>query len=94
MRPEAFCLISQIEMSTAKSLQENGHTIQTLRYRSRLKNWGRDHLREFPWRKTQDPYRVLMAEYMLLRTQAKQVVPVYTILRAGLIESAPCDESS
>jgi len=64
-------------MPADESMEANGHTIQTLRYRSRLKNWGRDHLREFPWRKTRDPYRVLMAEYMLLRTQAKQVVPVY-----------------
>lgn len=64
-------------MSSPELLEENGHTIQKRRYRSRLTNWGKDHLREFPWRKTRDPYRVLMAEYMLLRTRAKQVVPVY-----------------
>jgi A/G-specific adenine glycosylase len=64
-------------MTADTSIEINGHSIQLPRYRSRLKNWGRDHVREFSWRKTRDPYPVLMAEYMLLRTQAKQVVPVY-----------------
>ncbi|MFN8613975.1 MAG: DNA-binding protein [Vulcanimicrobiota bacterium] len=35
------------------------------------------HLREFPWRHTQDPYRLLLSELMLRRTQARQVAPTY-----------------
>jgi len=64
-------------MPAGESLRENSHTVNVSQYRSLLKDWGRRHLREFPWRETRDPYQVLMAEYMLLRTQAKQVVPVY-----------------
>lgn len=45
--------------------------------RPRLLEWGRIHLRSFPWRDTRDPYRVLIAEVLLHRTRAKQVAPVY-----------------
>jgi A/G-specific adenine glycosylase len=34
-------------------------------------------MRSFPWRETGDPYHVLVAEVMLQRTRAEQVVPVY-----------------
>lgn len=45
--------------------------------RIRLLVWGEIHLRDFPWRATRDPYAVLVAEVLLHRTQALQVVPVY-----------------
>lgn len=59
-------------------LRENGHTLQLSSYRTRIKRWGQDHLRLFPWRETRNPYRVLIAEFMLIRTKASQVEPVYT----------------
>lgn len=40
-------------------------------YRAR----GRSHL---PWRKTRDPYRILVSELMLQQTQVERVVPFYT----------------
>lgn len=41
--------------------------------------WGQpDRLRDFPWRHTRDPYRLLISELMLRRTQARQVAHVYT----------------
>jgi len=46
-------------------------------FRRKLITWGREHFRHFPWRLTEDPYRILIAEVMLHRTQALQVVPVY-----------------
>ncbi len=39
--------------------------------------WGLDHRRNFPWRASSDPYRVLIAELLLHRTQARQVAGVY-----------------
>lgn len=39
--------------------------------------WFKTNGREFPWRKEIDPYKILMAEVMLQRTRANQVVPVY-----------------
>lgn len=43
----------------------------------RLLSWGRSHRRDFPWRTTADPFRVLVAEVLLQRTRAETVVPVY-----------------
>lgn len=46
-------------------------------FRSRVLTWFSMRGREFSWRRTQDPYAVLLAELMLHRTQARQVEPVY-----------------
>jgi A/G-specific adenine glycosylase len=42
-----------------------------------LLQWYRQHGRAFPWRETTNPFHILMAEMMLRRTQARQVVAVY-----------------
>lgn len=39
--------------------------------------WGRKYMRDFPWRNTQDPYKILIAEIMLHRTRANQVRQIY-----------------
>lgn len=46
-------------------------------FRERVAAWSAQHGRVFPWRETSDPYHVIIAELMLRRTQARQVVPVY-----------------
>ncbi len=46
-------------------------------FRRRLYSWWKSHKRNFPWRSERDPYRVLVAEILLRRTQANQVEPVY-----------------
>lgn len=46
-------------------------------FREGLIAWGAEHYREFPWRKTEDSYRVLLAEILLQRTLAQKVVPVF-----------------
>ena len=42
-----------------------------------LLEWGASNRRDFPWRRTKDAYKILVAEIMLQRTKAEQVVPVY-----------------
>jgi A/G-specific adenine glycosylase len=42
-----------------------------------LANWYKSNAREYPWRKHRTPYNILIAEIMLQRTKADQVVPVY-----------------
>lgn len=39
--------------------------------------WYRDHARDLPWRKTRDPYRILVSEVMLQQTQVTRVVAAY-----------------
>ena len=61
----------------------NGHDIleyfpvQTLR--NDLLRWWCHGKRQFPWRGTSDFYRVLVAEVLLHRTRADQVVPLYEL---------------
>ena len=42
-----------------------------------LLEWFGKNGRCFPWREKKDPYQILIAEIMLQRTKADQVVPVY-----------------
>lgn len=42
-----------------------------------LRRWFRTHGRDLPWRKTRDPYRILVSELMLQQTQVSRVVPKY-----------------
>jgi A/G-specific adenine glycosylase len=39
--------------------------------------WHKKNRRIFPWRQQRDPFRVLVAELMLQRTRAAQVVAAY-----------------
>ncbi|MBA7484384.1 Adenine DNA glycosylase [subsurface metagenome] len=45
--------------------------------RRKLFLWYKKNYRDFPWRHTKDPYRIMIAEFMLHRTKAEQVIPVY-----------------
>lgn len=46
-------------------------------FRKQLLDWFKNNRRDFPWRNSEDPYEILIAELMLRRTRADQVVPVY-----------------
>src|SRR5918998_1946846 len=43
----------------------------------RLRAWYRVNARDLPWRRTRDPYRILVSELMLQQTQVARVVPRY-----------------
>ncbi|HYY48378.1 MAG TPA: A/G-specific adenine glycosylase [Thermoplasmata archaeon] len=45
--------------------------------RHRLLGWYRVSHRDLPWRRTQDPYKVLVAEYLLQRTRIASGQPYY-----------------
>jgi A/G-specific adenine glycosylase len=45
--------------------------------RSRVLSWYRRSGRDLPWRRTRDPYRVLVSEVMLQQTQVARVMPAY-----------------
>src|SRR5215471_14814092 len=47
------------------------------RFRRRLLAWYRRHGRDLPWRKTSDPYHILVSEMMLQQTQVDRVLPKY-----------------
>ena len=47
------------------------------RFRQRLLTWYRQHGRDLPWRRTSDPYHILVSEVMLQQTQVDRVLPKY-----------------
>jgi A/G-specific adenine glycosylase len=47
------------------------------RFRRRLLDWYRANGRDLPWRKTDDPYHILVSEVMLQQTQVDRVLPKY-----------------
>lgn len=46
-------------------------------FRRRLLRWFRRHGRDLPWRRTRDPYHVLVSEVMLQQTQVSRVEQYY-----------------
>lgn len=58
-------------------IEANNHSVDGEALREALISWGRENFRAYPWRFTDNPYRILIAEIMLHRTQAPQVVAVY-----------------
>jgi A/G-specific adenine glycosylase len=47
------------------------------RFGVRLRRWYRRNARDLPWRRTRDPYHVLVSELMLQQTQVSRVVDFY-----------------
>jgi A/G-specific adenine glycosylase len=47
------------------------------RFQRRLLAWYRRHGRDLPWRRTREPYRILVSEIMLQQTQVDRVLPKY-----------------
>lgn len=50
---------------------------RTRRFGALLRRWFRANGRDLPWRKTRDPYHILVSELMLQQTQVSRVVPKY-----------------
>ncbi len=47
------------------------------RQMTKLRAWFRKHGRDLPWRRTRDPYHVLVSELMLQQTQVSRVIDYY-----------------
>jgi len=59
--------------SSASAIDDNA----VREFRQRVYEHFESHGRDFPWRHTTDPYRVLVSEVMLQQTQTSRVVPKY-----------------
>jgi A/G-specific adenine glycosylase len=46
---------------------------------SRLLRWFEEYGRDLPWRRTRDPYAILVSEVMLQQTQVERVAPRYRV---------------
>lgn len=57
-----------------------------------LEWWGK-HKRDFPWRRTRDPYAVLVAEMLLRKTTAGQVEKIYSKFMTKYPDSGSLSEA-
>jgi endonuclease III len=67
------------------------------RFQRGLLAWYRRHGRDLPWRRTREPYRILVSEIMLQQTQVERVLPKYRQFLARYptmqaLAAAPVDE--
>jgi len=46
-------------------------------FRSSLQRWFAVQGRDLPWRRSRDPYAILVSEFMLQQTQVATVLPYY-----------------
>ncbi|HEX3333026.1 MAG TPA: A/G-specific adenine glycosylase [Acidimicrobiales bacterium] len=60
------------------------------RFRHRLLEWGAGHRRDLPWRRTRDPWLILVSEVMLQQTQVDRVVPHYERFAAAFPTASAC----
>jgi len=54
-----------------------GEYLKKMQFQKDILSWWKKHKRDFPWRKTKDPYKLLIAEVLLKKTTANQVLKVY-----------------
>src|SRR5947208_11295704 len=62
--------------SPLSALRRGGQGVRTAFTRKLLAWWARA-ARDLPWRKTRDPYRVLVSEFMLQQTQVSRAAEFY-----------------
>ena len=53
-------------------------------------SWGLPRLRDLPWRRTRDPWHILVAEVMLQQTQVDRVIPKWEAFRSAYPTPAAC----
>jgi A/G-specific adenine glycosylase len=58
-------------------LKRSKKSISPLAFQRKILAWYSTHKRTLPWRKTRDPYKVMISEYMLQQTQVPRVLPKY-----------------
>ena len=51
--------------------------IENRKFRAALARWFRAHGRDLPWRRTRDPYAIMVSEFMLQQTQVVTVLDFY-----------------
>lgn len=68
-----------------KALPKFSLTSSPSKFQDFIFSWWKDHRRDLPWRRTHDPYKILISEVMLQQTQVGRVLPKY----AEFIEAFP-----
>lgn len=75
-------------MTNILSNSEKGEYLETAKidwFHNQLKAWASQNLRDFPWRRTSDPYAIFIAEFLLQKTVASTAAPVYEALSPAIL---------
>jgi A/G-specific adenine glycosylase len=64
-------------MTRTNSSLSQGALIELSDIQGALLAWFAEHARDLPWRRTRDPYRIMVSEIMLQQTQVDRVRPKY-----------------
>jgi len=59
------------------NIDVNNHAFSLDQFHESLRAWDAMCRRIYPWRTTDNPFHIMMAELMLRRTQARQVIKIY-----------------
>jgi A/G-specific adenine glycosylase len=65
------------ELTSGRGLEGTVDPVVARRFGALLRRWFRTNGRDLPWRRTRDPYRILVSELMLQQTQVSRVVTRY-----------------
>lgn len=66
-------ILNESAMTSKLSNLEQGQYKEAVKiawFRHQLQTWALDNLRDFPWRRTTDPYSIFVAEFLLQKTGA------------------------
>ncbi|MHB8881111.1 MAG: HhH-GPD family protein [Thermodesulfovibrionales bacterium] len=75
---ETMVLMKQADEAWTSACLKKGLTPRTIqRFRDLVYGHYKEHRRDLPWRRTRDPYRILVSEVMLQQTQADRVIGKY-----------------
>lgn len=77
LRPPAKAVLSATRQAGSFFLYTDVMRFTRPRMSEALLAWYRRHGRRLPWRRTRDPYRILVSEVMLQQTQVDRVIPYY-----------------
>lgn len=78
--------LERTEKRLERALAQGGCTADAVKlFRKLVRDYYRRRGRSFPWRKTRDPYRILVSEIMLQQTRTERVAAKYD----GFIEAFP-----
>jgi A/G-specific adenine glycosylase len=61
----------------ARKHETPGPPLDHRAFRRSLNRWFQSRGRDLPWRRTRDPYAILVSEFMLQQTQVATVIPYY-----------------
>jgi A/G-specific adenine glycosylase len=60
-----------------RTAQPNEFLPDRAKFRRSLQRWFKRRARDLPWRRTRNPYAILVSEFMLQQTQVATVIPYY-----------------